>query len=302
MRKTLSLGGGVFSVQDFLPMAEQYNLRLLCEHLFDYSKRLAFIAFLFRILVFLVGAIFVLFALSFPALPFFIALLSLLAELLQWRSDTIKGTSESILRNLEFRDSLGWAISSSMLSDILATISIRIRAAIKNKQPQKQYFSSTQQNQLLMALENLQESAWHSKHLANRMGQIYFVISTIIVFLSIVALLWSIETIRSFVMLQNISRVVTATIMLIFSLRFVRLTADYYSFSRRSQQVESTAEQLVETSNLVEIQVVRLFHEYQLLRASSPLIPTWVWRSMNSELNTLWKNYRVSSQSRQKPM
>ena len=295
-------GGDVYLAQDFQHMADQYNLRLLCEHLFDYSKRLTFIAFCLRILVFLVGAIFVLFSLSFPALPFYIALLSLISELLQWRSEILKGTSEGVLRSLEFRDSLGWAISSSTVSDILTTVPARIKAAIKNKQTQKKYFSSTQQNQFLMALENLQESAWHSKHLANRMGQIYLIISTVIVFLSIVALLWSIETIRSFLVPQNISRVVTATIMLIFSLRFVRLTVDYYNFSRRSQQIESRAEQLVETPKLSEMHVVRLFHEYQLLRATSPLIPTWIWRSMNSELNMLWKNYRVSSQSEQKPM
>jgi hypothetical protein len=275
-------------------MVEQYDLHLLSENLFDYAKRLAFYGLTLRLLTFLVGAVIVIVAIDFPPLPFVIALLSLLAEIFQWRSDVIKGLSEGILRNLEFQDSFGWKISNSMISDILATVPSSVKSASKNKQTEKTYFASKQENQLMMALENLQESAWWSKHLANRMGQIYLAISVVVVFLSFVVLLISVETIQSFVVLQSIGRVVTSTVMLIFSLRFVRLTADYYSFSRRSHQIEEKAEQLAAALKPGEMQVVRLFHEYQLARGSSPLIPTWVWKSMNAELNTLWKTYRAS--------
>jgi len=279
-------------------MAEQYNLRLLCQNLFDYSKRLASFAFVLRMLSFIMGATFILLSINFPQLPLVIALFSLVAEIVQWRSEAVKGSSEGLLRNLEFQESLGWPISNSTISDTLATIPSSVKKTIKNKQLEKQYFSSQQEKPLIKSLENLQESAWWSKHLSNRMGHIALAATAIIVLISIVVLLVSIETVQSFVVLQNISRVVTSAIMLIFSLKFVRTTADYYNFGKKAEHVESSAEHLSKTKKLNEMQVVRLFHEYQLSRATSPLIPTWLWKSMNEELNVLWTTYRTTSGSK----
>ncbi len=279
-------------------MAEQYNLRLLCQNLFDHSKRLAFFALTLRVLLFAIGSIFVLFAFNFPQLPLLIALFSLVAEIFQWSSDAAKSSSESLMRNLEFQESFGWPISNSMLSDVLATIPGWIKKTIKDKKPEKEYFTSQQEKPLLKALENLQESAWWSKHLANRMGQIYLGATVIIVLASFAVLLVSVETVQSFTVLQNISRVVTSTIMLLFSLKFIRLTADYNNFGKKAEQIESRAEHLSKIKKLKEIQVIRLFHEYQLSRAASPLIPTWLWKYMNAELNALWITYRTTSVSK----
>lgn len=289
------IGGAVFLVQGFLPMADQYNLRLLCQNLFDHSKRLAFFALMLRMLSFATGSTFVLLALNFPQLPLVIALISLVAEIIQWRSDAVKNSSESLLRNLEFQESLGWPISNSMLSDTLATIPGWIKKTIKDKKPEKEYFASQHEKPLLKALENLQESAWWSKHLASRVGFIYLVVTAVIVLVSFAILFVSIETVHSFALLQNIARVVTSTIMLLFSLKFIRLTADYFNFSKKAEQIESRTEHLFKTKKLNEMQVVRLFYEYQLSRAYSPLIPTWVWKSMNAELNELWIAYRATT-------
>lgn len=276
-------------------MVEQYNIRLLCQNLFEYSKRLAFFVLTLRILAFLIGATLILLSLNFAQLPFLIALLTLFAEMIQWRSEVIKNTGESLLRNLELQESLGWPISNSMISDTLAIIPTWMKKKIRNKHPEQEYFASRQQKPVIKALENLQESSWWSKHLANRMGYIYLAVTIFIVFISIVTLLVSIETITSFMVLQNISRIVASTIMLIFSLKFIRLTVDYFTFSKRSQQIESKAEQLTRIKKLNELVVVSLFHEYQLVRATSPLLPTWLWKYMNPELNALWNAYRSTT-------
>ena len=78
-------------------MAEKFNVRLLDQTLFNYSKWVTGISFAVRIFSYFVGIVVLLFALPFQLLPFLIALSSILADLLQWRSDHIKSVAESLL-------------------------------------------------------------------------------------------------------------------------------------------------------------------------------------------------------------
>lgn len=284
--------------QTFLTMADskdrpRHNLRLLSRTLFELSKTWWTMALLLRLGVFIVGVIVVLFGLIPLLAPFLIAILSIVAEIFLWQSNRVKDTAETLLRKLDLQDSFGWTISNAELSDLLVRTAHGIRKQVSvNSDLEDGYFASTESVGPRRALETIQESAWYSKHLAQRTGYIYFWITCVAVAISVVVLIVSIETIRNFDVLSNIGRVVTSAILLIFSLGLIRSIEGYYSFSRKSEFIEESTKSLLHSGDDDPIQAIKLVYEYQLARASAPLIPTWVWNMMRDTLNDLWKEYR----------
>jgi len=203
------------------------------------------------------------------------------------------------LRKLDAYESFGWPIEMAEMSDVLARTPKSIKKVISGKEPSYPYFSNQEVEGPQKALENVRESAWWSKHLAERTGHLYLATTVFIVLGSVVVLAVSIETIRNFTVLVNVARVVTSVIMLLFSLRLIRLTSDYYSFSRKAHIIETRAEEFLQRK-IDKVHAIKLMYEYQLARAAAPLIPTWIWKSMNTELNELWDLYRARTNGSEK--
>jgi len=109
----------------------------------------------------------------------------------------------------------------------------------------------------------------------------------------------SIETIHNFDVLSNIGRAVTSVVVLVMTLGLIRLTVGYHDFSERSREVEDYAERLLRSKEVDEAQAIKIMHEYQLARAGSPMLPTFVWRMMQPALDQLWRDYRCSSDGSQ---
>jgi hypothetical protein len=274
----------------------QYDPRVLDRALFELSKKWWLLALLCKLVVFVVSVVVILAGVIPQIAPFVTVVLSIAAELLLWQSNRTKGTAEALLRKLDSYDSFGWPISGAEMSDLLATVPSGVKARLSN-QVNGKYFASGEDPGPIRAVEDVQESAWWSKHLAARCSRICLWTTCIAVSTSIVLIVVSIETIRDFDVLSSIGRVVTSTIALIFSLGLFRLTVGYYDFSRKSARVERETDQLLRHTGLDSIQAVKLAYEYQLARASAPLIPTWIYDSMRSEFNELWARYRRRSSS-----
>lgn len=272
-------------------MAEKYDVRLLNQALFDFSKRVAGLSLFARLLAYFVGAVTVLFSIPFPQLPFLVAICAILADIFQWQSDNVKGVAESLLRKLDFLDSFGWGISKTEISDILARSPDTIRNSISWRGPDYGYFDSKEEPGMKRGLENLVESSWWSKHLAETSAQIYSVTTVILLLTSIGVLVISIETIQNFSVLMNISRVVTSTLLLVVTLRLIRFAVDFYNFSKKASQIEGQANDLLKIPEVDREQVIKLVYEYQFARNSSPLIPTWVWKARRASLNELWEAF-----------
>ena len=110
---------------------------------------------------------------------------------------------------------------------------------------------------------------------------------------SIVLLIVSLNTIANVQVLNQVGRVVTSVILLIFSLGLFRFTLGYYSFARSSERTEEAAKALVAHPPLEHVEVLKLWQDYQLARASAPIIPTWIWKRREEKLNKLWTTYRA---------
>ncbi len=271
----------------------KHDPRKLCNTYFKLAKRLWGAALICKLAIILTGALVVWFSVFAKAAPFVAFVLAIFAEWISWRSDKSKGVAESLLRKLDFRDSLGWEISKAEVSDILARTSVKLRSSIPPEDGQGNYFASRDEHGTTRALKNIQESAWWSKHLAEKMGQYAFALTVISVVGSLLVLIVSINTAMKSEVLSSIGRVVTSVLMLVLSLGLTRLTLGYYAFSRKAQRAEERAGECL-NHECGDLEVVKLYNEYHLDRASAPLIPDWAWKLNQEHLNELWSDYRTS--------
>lgn len=269
----------------------KHDPRKLLDALFVRTKAWWGAALLCKVGVVLLGAlnIFV-----FPGVRYGSLVLTLFyitSELCQWRSDSFKGSAQSLQRKVDFRNSFGWEISGAEMSDLLMDTPAKIWRRIPPPVARDDYFASEEAPGVTRAIENLQESAWWSKYIAKRMGHVCLGATITLVAVSVATLVVSIDAIENRDVLSSIGRVVTSVLMLVFSLGLVRLTIGYYSFSRKAAQSEQRTFALF-GSGCDEVEAIKAWHEYQTARAAAPLLPSWVWRLMQKDLNLLWKEYR----------
>lgn len=268
------------------------NPRALCQVYFTLAKRWARFSFICKLVGFLVGVLTVMIPLVPTYAPVLVFVLAVLADWLAWRSDAYKGIAEALLRKLDGHDSFGWALSKAELSDLLMRSPLGADKLVVAKGLSGEYFASKEPPGTKRALENLQESAWWSKHLSERMSSYYLVGTCLLVGIAILVLLISVQTIDNTQTLSSLGRVVTSALTLVFSLNLFRSVLGYQSFSTKAGQIEKTTESLLANSGVQESEAIKLMSEYQLIRASAPLIPTWLWNRMENELNATWKQYR----------
>ena len=270
----------------------KHNPRALCQVYFTLAKRWARFSFICKLAGFLIGVLTVLLPLVPAYVPVLVFMLAMIADWLAWRSDTNKGTAEALLRKLDGRDSFGWPISRAELSDLLMRSPSKVNKLVVAKALSEDYFASEEPPGTLRALENLQESAWWSKHLSERMRSYYLAGTCLLVAIAVLVLLVSIQTIDDKQTLSSLGRIVTSVLTLVFSLNLFRSVLGYHNFSVKAGQIEKSTENLLASQGVQESEVIKLMSEYQLARASAPLLPTWLWNRMEDELNATWKQYR----------
>jgi hypothetical protein len=157
---------------------------------------------------------------------------------------------------------------------------------------QQAYFASQGTQGTRRALENLQESAWWSKHLTERMWWYYAIATALLFILSLIILLINIYIFDDKNVLSSVGRIITSTLILTISLNLSRYILNYHNFSLKSGNIEAIANSLLKSSTLQESEVIKLWNEYHLARSSAPLIPTWLWNTMRDRLNETWRQYR----------
>jgi hypothetical protein len=270
----------------------KHNPRALCQVYFTLAKRWARFSFICKLAGFLVGVLTVLLPLVPAYVPVLVFMLAMIADWLAWRSDSNKGTAEALLRKLDGRDSFGWPISRAELSDLLMRSPSKVDKLVVAKALSEEYFASEEPPGTLRALENLQESAWWSKHLSERMRSYYLAGTCLLVGIAVLVLLISIQTIDDKQTLSSLGRIVTSVLTLVFSLNLFRSVLGYHNFSVKAGQIEKSTENLLASQGVHESEVIKLMSEYQLARASAPLLPTWLWNRMEDKLNATWKQYR----------
>jgi hypothetical protein len=269
----------------------KHDLRKLCKWYFSSAKCLWAASLWCKTAGILISALAIWFSFISKPLPAMVLIISLLSEYYAWRSDRMKGMAETLLRKLDLKDSFGWAISNMEITDILArTPRKQLAEAVMVEMPEA-YFASQEGQGVKRALKNIQESAWWSKHLAEKMLRYSLAATLSSVAGSLIAILVSLSTINDYDILSGAGRIVTSILMLVLSLGLIRLTLGYHSFQQKAQQTETRVEEHLKTDCSV-IDAIKIYNEYHLNRASAPLIPDIVWRRNRDRLNALWESYR----------
>jgi hypothetical protein len=271
---------------------KHYSPRALDRLLRQSAESWWHFAFLFRISIFFVGT----FAIFTPLLstfaPFLVAFLTMIAGACALRYGVLRDTWEDLHRELDTRDSFGWQISNAKLSDLLTQTPKKLRKQLPAETNEEEYFASKKTSGPERAVENMQESAWWAKHLSRRAGNIYTAIVIALIFGSFAVLILSIETIKDYDALSNVARVITSTIMVLFSLDLLRTSLAYYKYSGQAAMVEELAGRLLSEDTANEIKAIKLMQQYHLAHAAAPMNPNWLWKLMRDDLNELWDTYR----------
>jgi hypothetical protein len=276
---------------------QRYDPLKFCTCLDNKAKWWWSVSLLLKALAFVIGSIIVLAKSKWVPAPFVVAALGLLSELAIYRSDWIKGLAQGLRRKLDQFDSFGWAIARNEYSDLLVRSPKSVKTAACQAGGDEPYFASKQLTGPHRAVENLQESSWWSKHLTEQMGHLCAVVLVVSALFAIGTLIVALHTSGSADTTDVISRVVTSLITLVLSLGTVRLMLGYYAFGRKAGRVEDSAERLLGTANIEQIDAVKLMSEYHVARATAPVIPTWIWKAKREELNRLWNELRLRQKS-----
>lgn len=263
------------------------DLRAINQNRFEHAKRLWTIANLLRLLAFCVGAYAIAIAKSPRYMPQIIFVVVVAAELFQWRSDVVKSRCESLLRKLDLCRSFEMPISPADKRDIVSYLPQPLRKEFSAELPDS-YFTSSESPSPRKAVENLVESSWYTRQQANMMVGVCSVIAVVVVVIALAALIVTSNEIESVASRANISKVVTAWLLLIFSLGMFKHGWAYYKLAERSERTHSAGEHLLR-GEITEADAVKQWYEYQIGRTASPLLPQWLWKLRQDNLNDAWQ-------------
>ena len=91
----------------------------------------------------------------------------------------------------------------------------------------------------------------------------------------------------------NLAKTAIAIIVFMFSGGYIRLAFSYSKLAQQAAQIENYANRMTKEPEISEVQAIKLLHDYQITRSAAPMLPTWLWRSMENELNHLWQQEKI---------
>lgn len=219
---------------------------------------------------------------------------SILSVYFQWRSDQLKGIAEKLLRLQELNDGLGWPVLKRDVADLILDLPTERRAQFKGVQAPSPYFASRTVQSPKRVLENVEESAWWSTCLTRRMSQYTTVVVLIMGALALGAMYTALSAAPTQPLASNIARAFVAVVAFLFTGGLIRLAVDYQRMSQSAGRVQEQASAiLAEEAQVTEIASLKLLHEYHLIRATAPLIPEWIFRRLQPELDEHWRQYHL---------
>ena len=266
------------------------NPDILCQKVYDLAKYYYNRATYCKCSVYLVGIFGIFINDKYSVIPVLAVIFILLSEYLQFRSDKYKGTAETLRRKLDFFHSFGWKISPKDISDILLTVPVKLANEVEST-PEEAYFMSDKSVGTVKSLENLEESSWWSKHLAKIAFNYCIGIIIFIVVAIIIALIISLNCTSDIQKIPKISKIITSTIMVLFSIGFVKTAIGYFRFHLKSETIDSLIPDKIKSASLEVSDCVKLWSEYHIARVSAPLIPSIIWESNKARLNELRKTH-----------
>lgn len=263
-------------------------LKSLQTSLYDKAKKWAGAVIILQLFLFVTGivAIFVpSLTLSYPpvALP-----IALAVTFVSVRAGKLRTLAEALKREHEHLDGFGKLPSGPRLASLRMDFPDALKPEFDNLLREGITYASDKPHGPVRALENLSESSWYSQHLAGfcyvLLGSMFFGTLALTVWLLLICA----TTLTGSTAGVAGAKCVAATLLFLISVGLFRHWSGYCSFSKRAERSDADARRMLEGSEPSLCEAHRLLTEYQVARASAPLVPTWVWRIRKGNLNKNW--------------
>ena len=279
------------------------HLSTVRRYLFEASQRWWIGALGLKFAAYIVGVGGVVLAPPSWAIALATAALAFVAEGCSLRSDFIRSAAESLHRKLELQDGLEWKISDFDKRDLVARFPHLFRDKLKLHSADTSYFASQHPPHPQRVAANVEESAFWSKHNAGATAALCAGLTIVLVLISVAGLMTALLAYgNSAVARENGAKIVTATLLLLFSLTLVPLCLKYDNFRRKSEEAEKAAIQM-KNDNPDIAQAIKLLFEYQHARAASPMLPSFIYWRKRDNLNAAWAECHPSTpQAEQEPL
>lgn len=225
------------------------------------------------------------------SIAFVTGLLTVACYVMRWRSDSYKWVGESIKRDAELEEGLGWKLGPHYKTDLIASLPNSVKVILENIKSDEPYYSSINPDPIKRLIENTEECSWWSKHLTKKMYTYMNVLCVIFICLILLSIFLTWEQIVIGKFTEIISKTIITALVFYITAGLFKLSIDYRVFSDESEKVELKAKLMLKSENLDMIEALTLLNTYQFSRARAPLIPDWIYNKNRYNLNELWKSY-----------
>ncbi|MGE0244006.1 MAG: hypothetical protein AB7Q37_00050 [Pyrinomonadaceae bacterium] len=266
----------------------EQKARCLSRYYFDLTKRWWGYTWAAKLTVFLIGIPSMFLTENSAWFAVIAGVFAFLGEAASIRSNDKKSIAERLLRKLDLNESFGWPISRLEIADAVVSLSRKGQSKFESAATSTAYFASSNDLGWRRAMENLQESAWWSKHLARSMGSIILTLTVLLSATSLVLLVFFSLMSPAAGTLTTVNRIVISVLLLTVSLGLIPLARNYNSFSQRCAVSEKTATDLLGSNNDETNSAIKAWNEYHLARSTASLIPTRLWKWKEKGLNKAW--------------
>jgi len=216
-----------------------------------------------------------------------VAIAGIVAGMIRWWSDYVRGSGESLFSKVEGENQLGWRIPPKMNLDVYAKANLR--AAAKLTVNASNYWASTEPSGARRGVECVQESSWWSEHLARGLGILALFVSIVLLLVGFTALFSVLGAPMKVGEPTTVARAILSVLAVTFTGGLLRIGFDYLSFASKAGNVSARALDLRNTSAIEVIDAARLLHDYQVARSKAPPILNWYHKLRQEKLNALWK-------------
>jgi hypothetical protein len=115
--------------------------------------------------------------------------------------------------------------------------------------------------------------------------------------LATITLIVGLQTVVNQPLAIVVARIAVSIIVFVFSGGYFRMAFEYFRLSKEAEKIEDQVVKLLVDEDATEVTALKALHEYQIIRAGSPQIPTWIWSLRQVRLNRAWKLRRELEKS-----
>lgn len=264
-------------------------LETLVNRAYDRAKRWAGAVLILQSGLFFSGVLAIFWPFLTLAYPWLAVPLALLGTWISARASKYKSLAEGAKRQHEYVAGFGVKPSLRELANLRQNLQKQLSPEAGALLKAGITYASAEPHGARRALENLSESAWFTKHLAAHCVQWVAATFIITLLIAISLLLWAVAEVSGTAAGAIAAKSFAATFTFLISVGSIRSWVGYAKLERKADKIDGDATAMLVSAEPSVFEVQRLLTEYQVTRASAPLIPTWIWKVYRDSMNQDWK-------------